>query len=106
MPAHRMNAMLCLLLTTLRLSVVVTAADSGLPNSIASIQEARFVKLGGVDQWITIRGSNRNNPVLLVVHGGPGDAQSSLRSTYAVYEKDFTIVQWDQRGAGNLRKES
>jgi len=32
--------------------------------------------------------------------GGPGDAQAGLRSTYAVYEKDFTIVQWDQRGAG------
>ena len=102
MPAHKMNAMLSLLLlTTLRLSVVVTASDSGLPNSIApSIQEARFVRLGGIDQWITIRGSNRDNPVLVVVHGGPGDAQSSLRSTYAVYEKDFTIVQWDQRGAG------
>jgi len=65
-----------------------------------SIQEERFVTLGGLEQWITIRGADRTNPVLLVVHGGPGDAQSSLRSTYAVYEKDFTIVQWDQRGAG------
>jgi len=75
-----MKAMLSLLLlTTLRLSVVVTAADSGLPNSVApSIQEARFVKLGGIYQWITIRGANVDNPVLLVVHGGPGDAQSSF----------------------------
>jgi proline iminopeptidase len=64
------------------------------------IQESRFVTLGGIEQWITIRGANRANPVLLIVHGGPGDAQSSLRSTYALYEKDFTIVQWDQRGAG------
>lgn len=60
----------------------------------------RFVTLGGIEQWITIRGADRANPVLLVVHGGPGDAQSLLRSIYAVYEKDFTIVQWDQRGAG------
>jgi pimeloyl-ACP methyl ester carboxylesterase len=66
----------------------------------APIQETRFVTLGGIQQWITIRGADRANPVLLVVHGGPGDPQSSLRSTYAVYEKDFTIVQWDQRGAG------
>jgi len=64
------------------------------------IQEARFVTLGGIEEWITIRGANRANPVLLIVHGGPGDAQSSLRSAYAVYEKDLTIVQWDQRGAG------
>ena len=64
------------------------------------IQEERFVSLGGIDQWITIRSANSANPVLLIVHGGPGDAQSSLRSVYAIYEKDFTIVQWDQRGAG------
>ena len=63
------------------------------------IQEARFVKLGGIDQWITIRGANRANPVLLLIHGGPGDAQSLFRNTYAIYENDFTIVQWDQRGA-------
>jgi len=64
------------------------------------IQEAKYVTLGGIEQWITIRGADRANPVLLLIHGGPGDAQSALRSTYAVYEKDFTIVQWDQRGAG------
>ena len=63
------------------------------------IQEARYVTLGGIEQWITIRGADRANPVLLLVHGGPGDAQSALVSTYAIYEKDFTIVQWDQRGA-------
>ena len=71
------------------------AADTSL-----AIQEERFVTLGGIEQWITIRGSNRANPTLLIVHGGPGDAQSSLRTVYAIYEKDFTIVQWDQRGAG------
>jgi pimeloyl-ACP methyl ester carboxylesterase len=65
----------------------------------APIQEARYVTLGGIEQWITIRGADRANPVLLLIHGGPGDAQSALRSTYAVYEKDFTLVQWDQRGA-------
>lgn len=68
--------------------------------TVIEIQEARFVTLGSVEQWITIRGSNRANPVLLLLHGGPGDAQSMLRSTYEVYERDFTIVQWDQRGAG------
>ncbi len=77
------------------------ARNLPVPDTIATpIQEMRFVTLGGIQQWITIRGANRANPVLLIVHGGPGDAQSALRSTYAVYEKDFTIVQWDQRGAG------
>jgi pimeloyl-ACP methyl ester carboxylesterase len=90
-----------LIVTSLWLSSSVTAAKLRVPNAITTpIQETRFVTLGGVEQWVTIRGANRANPVLLVVHGGPGDAQSSLRTTYAVYEKDFTIVQWDQRGAG------
>jgi len=90
---------LLLILATPVLLNLVTPAK--LPAAtIIPIQEERFVKLGGIEQWITIRGANRSNPVLLIVHGGPGDAQSSLRSTYAIYENDFTIVQWDQRGAG------
>jgi pimeloyl-ACP methyl ester carboxylesterase len=92
---------LLLIATSLWLSSQVTAANSRVVAAMAApIQEARFVTLGGVEQWITIRGASRANPVLLLVHGGPGDAQSLLRSTYAIYEKDFTIVQWDQRGAG------
>jgi proline iminopeptidase len=100
-PQINKNPGLLLIATSLWLSSCVNAANLRVPNTIATpIQEARFLTLGGVEQWITIRGANRGNPVLLVVHGGPGDAQSSLRSTYAVYEKDFTIVQWDQRGVG------
>lgn len=79
----------------------LTVASLGASDTLAKpIQEMRFVNLGGIQQWITIRGANRLNPVLLIVHGGPGDAQSFLRTTYSVYEKDFTIVHWDQRGAG------
>jgi len=81
---------------------VLLCSDASADNlaTATPIQEARYVTLGGIEQWITIRGADRANPVLLLIHGGPGDAQSALRSTYAVYEKDFTIVQWDQRGAG------
>lgn len=56
--------------------------------------------IGGIEQWVTIRGDDRGRPMLLLLHGGPGDVQSSLVSTYAPYEKDFVLVQWDQRGAG------
>jgi len=92
---------LLLMVTSLWLSSSVIGGTLRVESSTAAaIQETRFVSLGGIEQWITIRGANRANPVLLIVHGGPGDAQSSLRSAYTVYEKDFTIVQWDQRGAG------
>lgn len=64
------------------------------------IADARFITLGGIQQWVTIRGSDRTKPVLLFLHGGPGDAQSSLTSVYKPFERDFVLVQWDQRGAG------
>ena len=64
------------------------------------IDEARYVKIGSIEQWITIRGEDRNNPVLLFLHGGPGDATNPW--SYAVFRswlRYFTVVQWDQRGA-------
>ena len=44
-------------------------------NPPRAIDQSSFVPLGGLDQWISIRGDDRRNPVLLVVHGGPGEAQ-------------------------------
>lgn len=70
------------------------------------IDEAQFVTIGGIEQWITIRGWNRDNPVLLFLHGGPGDVTNPWSFTvFRSWEKYFTLVQWDQRGAGRtLRK--
>jgi pimeloyl-ACP methyl ester carboxylesterase len=68
--------------------------------SAQRIEEASFLEVGGIEQWVTIRGDDRRHPVLLLLHGGPGDVQSPFVSTYAPYEKDFVLVQWDQRGAG------
>ena len=67
------------------------------PNGIV---EERFVKVGGIEQWITIRGEDRQNPVLFFVHGGPGSVYSIFTPLLRSWERHFTIVQWDQRGAG------
>lgn len=64
------------------------------------ISEAGFVKIGGIEQWVQIRGQNRENPVLLCVHGGPGGTWIPVTRLFIPWEKDFTVVQWDQRGAG------
>jgi len=65
------------------------------------IDEAKFVEIGGIQQWITIRGENRNNPVILFLHGGPGDATNPWGYVaFRLWLKAFTVVQWDQRGAG------
>jgi pimeloyl-ACP methyl ester carboxylesterase len=65
------------------------------------IDEARYVEVGGLEQWITIRGEDRKNPVLLLLHGGPGDATNPWGyAGFRSWLKHFTVVQWDQRGAG------
>jgi pimeloyl-ACP methyl ester carboxylesterase len=69
-------------------------------NTTNSIVEGCYVKIGGIDQWITIRGEDRNNPVLLFIHGGPGSTYSIFSPLLRSWEKHFTIVHWDQRGAG------
>jgi pimeloyl-ACP methyl ester carboxylesterase len=65
-----------------------------------AIQEGRYVRIGGVDQWISIRGQDMANPVILVVHGGPGGSMIANGYFLRGWEKEFTLVEWDQRGAG------
>jgi pimeloyl-ACP methyl ester carboxylesterase len=71
------------------------------PRTPNGINFAGYVTIGGVKQWITIRGKDKNNPVLLHLHGGPGTAISDVSYIFmAPLEDSFTVVQWDQRGAG------
>ncbi|GHO90534.1 proline iminopeptidase [Reticulibacter mediterranei] len=65
-----------------------------------SIMKEGFVRIGGMDQWLTIRGEDRNNPVILFVHGGPGTSYTIFTPLLRVWEKYFTIIQWDQPGSG------
>jgi pimeloyl-ACP methyl ester carboxylesterase len=66
----------------------------------AGVDDALFVDIGGASQWVTIRGQDRSNPVILVLHGGPGSAIAGLWPAFVPWEGDFTVVQWDQPGAG------
>ena len=66
-----------------------------------SIAEAGYRRLGGLDQWVMIRGRSMANPPLILLHGGPGLSETSFfRHFNAQLESDFTVVYWDQRGAG------
>ena len=64
------------------------------------ISEEKFVLINGIEQWITIKG-NPSKPIILFIHGGPGSPISPYVDVmYKDLEKDFIIVQWDQRGSG------
>jgi len=67
-------------------------------NSIASLER---ISIGGVDQYILIRGNDSSLPVLLFLHGGPGMPAMYLAHAFQrELENDFVIVQWDRRAVG------
>ncbi len=70
----------------------------GTPKGIA---ELKRVDLNGYPQWLLIRGQDVSRPLLLFLHGGPGESNMWL-AHYAMneLEKHFVCVNWDQRGAG------
>jgi proline iminopeptidase len=65
------------------------------------VERKEMVRIGGIDQFVSIRGRDRRNPVLLVLHGGPGFPENALAwwNTRDL-EEYFTVVHWDQRGSG------
>jgi pimeloyl-ACP methyl ester carboxylesterase len=65
-----------------------------------SITEAGFVRVGGIEQWVAIRGRDRSRMPILFLHGGPCEVQSPFLSEFAPWEERYVVAQWDQRGAG------
>jgi pimeloyl-ACP methyl ester carboxylesterase len=72
--------------------------NSATNNSISTID---YIQIGGLDQCVLIRSENRNNPIMLFLHGGPGMPTMYLAHEFQrPLEEHFTVVQWDRRGAG------
>ena len=65
----------------------------------AGLDEGLFLRIGGLDQWVTIRGSEIANPAILIVTGA-GAAFSPMAPLFEPWQAGFTVVQWDQPGAG------
>ena len=77
---------------------ILDAIGKPIPNSIAVLEK---VKLGGSEEWISIRGKDSRNPVLLFLAGGPGGSQLvTARRALAGLEDRFVVVNWEQPGAG------
>lgn len=57
------------------------------------------LRLGGIDQWVVMRGRDTENPVLVYLHGGPGGSDyAPVRKWNSALEEKFTLVHWCQRG--------
>ena len=65
------------------------------------IDRMEMVEIGGIKQALYIRGQNEDNPVILFLHGGPGNSMMPFLHMFQFeWENDFTVVHWDQRNVG------
>lgn len=65
------------------------------------VQESFKTRIGGIEQWFNVRGTDRDNPIILFVHGGPASPLiPTLWQFQRPIEEYFTVVNYDQRGAG------
>ena len=75
-----------------------TPSIKGYENSISVLKQ---IEINGSNHEVMIRGNDKNNPVIIFVHGGPGCPETHyVRKYQDLLEQDFTIVQYNQRGSG------
>ena len=66
-----------------------------------SISELKQIEINGAKHGVMIRGEDVNNPIIIYIHGGPGVSEMPYIAKYQdLLEKNFTIVNYDQRGTG------
>lgn len=99
-----------LIACTVVLTGILLAVSTGKPKPFldkngkviaGSISEKIYVDINGVKQGMFIEGMNRDNPVLLFLHGGPGMPEYTFFEKYCPQiETSFTVCYWEQRGSG------
>ncbi|MGH7694136.1 MAG: alpha/beta fold hydrolase [Gemmatimonadaceae bacterium] len=82
-------------------SITGRIADLRRIHTPEGIEILEQVDISGTKQWVSIRGLNKANPVLLMIHGGPGSPVMGMSWAFQKpWEDFFTVVQYDQRGMG------
>lgn len=67
------------------------------------IDETLYHDINGAKHFVRIRGDDAGNPAMMYLHGGPGAGAGISAWAYFEalgYEKTFTLIHWDQPGAG------
>ena len=71
------------------------------------VQESYKTRIGGIEQWLNVRGQDRANPMILFVHGGPASPiVPTMWQFQRPIEEYFTVANYDQRGAGKTYGET
>jgi len=84
-----------------RLLAGVMALISSLATWSQSIDSSYPIKIGGINQWVNVKGKNVKKPLLLWLHGGPGGSAMNNGDRFTKKLQDsFVVVQWDQRETG------
>ncbi len=92
------SAVVLLVVGTLGVLLVRPGTTDPVAGGVATVAKLR---LGGADQWVSIRGDSADNPVLLHLSGGPGSSDVGwVRTFNRPLEEHFTVVVWEQRGVG------
>ena len=100
-PAHAADAPAAPERTFTRSEVTGIISDYRKIVSDRGVDERLLIDVGGTKQWISVRGRDRRNPILLLIHGGPASPEMPISWAYQDgWEDYFTVVQWDQRGSG------
>ena len=65
------------------------------------IDTTEILTIGGIKQYISIKGKDRSKPLLLYLHGGPGGSVMTYANKFTSrLQENFIVVQWDQRETG------
>lgn len=96
-----LGGIIAAVLITILLRELLSGDTPAIKGKARAIAELMPLRVGGIEQWLLIRGAYKDNPVLLFLHGGPGTAMIGVFRHYQeLLEQHFVVVQWDQRGAG------
>ena len=81
--------------------LLIASLSSSAMLSAQPINSSEAIKIGGIKQLISVKGTNTSNPVLLFLHGGPGNSVMGYAEKFtSELQKHFLVVQWDQRETG------
>ncbi len=69
------------------------------------IDREEEITIGGIKQYVTITGTDRSQPLLLFLHGGPGGSVMNYADKFTdKLRQHFIVIQWDQRETGRTRE--